>query len=137
MRQAGRYQKTFRALRDKHSFIELCKKPELSSLVGLNAVQEFDFDVAILFSDLLFPLEAFGMGLDYKPGPVLGWQLSSQEDFKKFASTEEAFEKMKAEGQGVGHIFKEIFTNIKDMPKVMRQLSVVQFFKPIFFLLFK
>jgi len=40
----------------------------------------------------------------------------------------EAFEKMKAEGQGIGHIFKEIFTNIADMPNVMRQLAVVQFF---------
>ncbi len=99
MRQAGRYQKTYRALREKHSFIDLCKKPELSSLVGLNAVKEFDFDVAILFSDLLFPLEAFGMGLDYKPGPILGWQLESKDDFKKYASTDEAFEKMKFQGE--------------------------------------
>lgn len=99
MRQAGRYQKTYRALREKHSFIDLCKKPELSSIVGLNAVEEFDFDVAILFSDLLFPLEAFGMGLDYKPGPVLGWQLSTKEDFNKFASTEEAYEKIKFQGE--------------------------------------
>lgn len=98
MRQAGRYQKTYRALREKHSFIDLCKIPELSAKVGFNAVDEFDYDLCILFSDLLFPLEAFGMGLKYEPGPILGWNLRDKSDFKKFSSTEEAFEKIKFQG---------------------------------------
>jgi uroporphyrinogen decarboxylase len=98
MRQAGRYQKTYRALREKHSFIDLCKVPELSAKVGFNAVNEFDFDLCILFSDLLFPLEAFGMGLKYEPGPILGWNLRDKSDFKKFKSTEEAFELIKFQG---------------------------------------
>lgn len=98
MRQAGRYQKTYRALREKHSFIDLCKVPELAAKVGDNAVREFDYDLCILFSDLLFPLEAFGMGLKYEPGPILGWNLRSEADFAKFASTEEAFEKIKFQG---------------------------------------
>jgi uroporphyrinogen decarboxylase len=90
MRQAGRYQKTYRALREEHSFERLCKEPELSAQVGLNAVLEFDFDLCILFSDILFPLEALGMGLSYDPKPNLSWKLDTKEDFKKFKEIDEA-----------------------------------------------
>src|ERR1041384_4994838 len=76
MRQAGRYHKHYQALRAKHSFIDLCKQPELAADVALGPVLAFDFDAAILFSDLLFPLEALGMGLEYTDqGPRLGWHL--------------------------------------------------------------
>ena len=94
MRQAGRYQKTYRALREKHSFEQLCKVSELSAQVGLNAVQEFDFDLCILFSDILFPLEALGMGLSYDPAPNLDWKLDTGADFKKFIPAGEASEFM-------------------------------------------
>ena len=90
MRQAGRYQKTYRALREKHSFENLCKVPELSAQVGLNAVMEFDFDLCILFSDILFPLEALGMGLSYDPAPQLSWKLDTKDDFKKFTPASDA-----------------------------------------------
>lgn len=76
MRQAGRYHSHYQKLRAKHSFIELCKIPELAAEVTWGPIQEFDFDVAILFSDLLFPLEALGLGLSYEPGPKLGRQLN-------------------------------------------------------------
>lgn len=77
MRQAGRYHSHYQNLRRKHSFMELCKRPELAAEVALGPIEDFDFDVAILFSDLLFPLEALGMGLEYKDtGPELGWHLS-------------------------------------------------------------
>jgi uroporphyrinogen decarboxylase len=76
MRQAGRYHKHYQALRAKHSFMELCKEPELAAEVAFGPVDEFGFDVAILFSDILFPLEALGMGLEYTDaGPRLGWHL--------------------------------------------------------------
>lgn len=79
MRQAGRYHKHYQALRQKHSFMDLCKQPELAAEVALGPVLEFDFDAAILFSDLLFPLEALGMGLEYTDkGPRLGWNLNEQ-----------------------------------------------------------
>src|SRR6476619_1299189 len=68
MRQAGRYHRHYQALRAKHSFMELCKVPELASEVALGPILDFDFDVAILFSDLLFPLEGLGMGLSYDDG---------------------------------------------------------------------
>src|SRR5207248_10767770 len=76
MRQAGRYHKHYQALRAKHSFMDLCKQPELAAEVALGPVLDFDFDAAILFSDLLFPLEALGMGLEYTDqGPQLEWRL--------------------------------------------------------------
>ncbi len=76
MRQAGRYHKHYQALRAKHSFVDLCKQPELAAEVALGPVMDFGFDAAILFSDLLFPLEALGMGLEYTDGgPQLGWKL--------------------------------------------------------------
>ena len=79
MRQAGRYHSHYQALRQKHSFMDLCKQPELDAAVALGPVTDFDFDAAILFSDLLFPLEALGMGLQYtERGPRLGWSLNQQ-----------------------------------------------------------
>ena len=65
MRQAGRYQSSYRKLREKYSFVDICKTPELASDVAIASIKEFDFDIAILFSDILFPLEALGMKLSY------------------------------------------------------------------------
>ena len=91
MRQAGRYHQHYQALRQKHSFMDLCKQPELAAEVALGPVQDFDFDAAILFSDLLFPLEALGMGLDYTDrGPQLGWKLDT-EMFGQLRSVEDAW----------------------------------------------
>src|SRR5438270_6720021 len=76
MRQAARYHKHYQALRARHSFMDLCKQPELAAEVALGPVLDFDFDASILFSDLLFPLEALGMGLEYTDqGPRLKWKL--------------------------------------------------------------
>jgi uroporphyrinogen decarboxylase len=89
MRQAGRYHKHYQKLKERYTFLELCKRPELASQVALGPIQDFDFDVSIFFSDLLFPLEALGMGLDYTPGPVLGWQLDPK-TIKNLRSVDEA-----------------------------------------------
>lgn len=78
MRQAGRYHKHYQSLRAQHTFIELCKMPDVAAEVAMGPIQDFDFDVAILFSDLLFPLEAMGMGLAYEPAPKLGWSLTPE-----------------------------------------------------------
>jgi uroporphyrinogen decarboxylase len=83
MRQAGRYHRHYQALRARHEFIELCKQPQLAAEVTLGPIEEFGFDAAILFSDLLFPLEAMGMGLRYVPGPQLDWYLRSADDLAK------------------------------------------------------
>ena len=76
MRQAGRYHKHYQNLRQKHDFMTLCKDPDLAAEVTLGPIEDFDFDVAILFSDLLFPLEGLGLGLSYEPAPTLGRALS-------------------------------------------------------------
>ncbi len=78
MRQAGRYHQHYQKLRAQHSFMELCKNPDLAAEVALGPIRDFDFDVSILFSDLLFPLEALGMGLTYDPAPELGWHLTNE-----------------------------------------------------------
>ena len=77
MRQAGRYHSHYAGLRRQHSFMDLCLQPELAAEVALGPVQDFGFDVAILFSDLLFPLRGLGMGLTYTDaGPELDFHLS-------------------------------------------------------------
>jgi len=70
MRQAGRYHSHYQGLRKKYSFEELCKNFELASEVACGPILDFDYDVAILFSDILFPLESMGLNLRYAPGPI-------------------------------------------------------------------
>jgi uroporphyrinogen decarboxylase len=101
MRQAGRYHSHYQALRAKNSFMDLCKIPELAAQVALGPIQDFDFDVAILFSDLLFPLEAFGMGLQYTDsGPKLEFSLTP-ETLKKFKSVDEAMPSLQFQQQAM------------------------------------
>ncbi|MFT3905767.1 MAG: uroporphyrinogen decarboxylase family protein [Steroidobacteraceae bacterium] len=83
MRQAGRYHAHYQKLRAAHEFIDLCKQPELAVEVTLGPIEDFGFDAAILFSDLLFPLEAMGLGLRYDPGPKLDWQLRAPADLAR------------------------------------------------------
>ncbi len=63
MRQAGRYLQEYRDIRAKHDFLELCKTPELAAQVTLMPIERFDLDAAILFADIMLPLE--GMGIDF------------------------------------------------------------------------
>jgi uroporphyrinogen decarboxylase len=70
MRQAGRYHSHYQQLKQKYTFEQLCREPNLACEVTLGPIQEFDFDVAILFSDILFPLDFLGMELSFSPGPV-------------------------------------------------------------------
>lgn len=94
MRQAGRYHKHYQNLKKSHTFMELCLQPELAAEVAMGPVEDFDFDAAILFSDILFPLKALGMPLDYTDaGPQLGFQLNS-ENIKSLKSPEEAAQEM-------------------------------------------
>ena len=102
MRQAGRYHSHYQALRANHSFEELCKNPELAAEVALGPIQDFDFDVAILFSDILFPLEALGFGLKYtEQGPKLGFQLSEATK-PQLKPASEVCEFLRFQGEAVG-----------------------------------
>src|SRR6056297_1043463 len=80
MRQAGRYLPQYMAIRKNVSFLELCKTPELAAEV---TIQPFDYlgaDAAILFSDILTPVEPMGMKLDFVPGPVFENPVRTQAD---------------------------------------------------------
>jgi uroporphyrinogen decarboxylase len=68
MRQAGRYMAEYRAVREKLSFLELCKNPQLCSEVMCTAVERLNVDAAIIFSDLLPILEPMGLELEFSPG---------------------------------------------------------------------
>lgn len=68
MRQAGRYLPEYRALRQKHSLLELCHKPELAAQVTLQPVERLGVDAAILFADILLPFEPLGLGLSFATG---------------------------------------------------------------------
>jgi len=72
MRQAGRYQKEYRALRKKYSFLEMCKTPELAAQVTLLPVEQLNVDAAIIFADILLPLEPMGIDFEFakNEGPV-------------------------------------------------------------------
>lgn len=73
MRQAGRYMIEYRRLREKHSILDLCKTPELAAQVTLQPIDRFALDAAIIFADILLPLEPMGFSLEFAEGegPVI------------------------------------------------------------------
>ncbi|MDR0454052.1 MAG: uroporphyrinogen decarboxylase [Deferribacteraceae bacterium] len=80
MRQAGRYMSEYRAVRSRVSFTELCKTPELACEVTLQPVEILGTDAAILFSDILIPLEPMGINLSFNPAPVIHNPVRTKKD---------------------------------------------------------
>ncbi len=68
MRQAGRYMKQYREIRAKAGILEICKRPDLAAQVTLQPVEILDVDAAIIFADLLLPVEPMGLKLKFLPG---------------------------------------------------------------------
>lgn len=68
MRQAGRYMKQYRDIRAKHSILEICKRADLAAQVTLQPVEVLDVDAAIIFADLLLPVEPMGLKLSFVQG---------------------------------------------------------------------
>jgi uroporphyrinogen decarboxylase len=73
MRQAGRYMPEYRAVRKEYSLIEICKKPEIAAQVTITAAEVLGVDAAIIFADLLLPLEVMGLPFHFAAGegPVI------------------------------------------------------------------
>ncbi|HAX23808.1 MAG TPA: uroporphyrinogen decarboxylase [Thermomicrobiales bacterium] len=82
MRQAGRYMPEYRAIRTRHTLLDICAQPELAAEVTLQPINAFDVDAAIIFADILLPLVPMGMNLEFAAGegPVLHNPLRSRAD---------------------------------------------------------
>ena len=85
MRQAGRYMKEYRALRKKYSFLEMCKNPEVAAQVTLQPIDKFKLDAAIIFSDILIPLEPMGVEFEFAKGegPVFHRPVREMKDVER------------------------------------------------------
>ena len=68
MRQAGRYMKQYRDIRKHHGILEICKRPDLAAAVTLQPIEVLDVDAAIIFADLLLPVEPMGLKLEFRSG---------------------------------------------------------------------
>src|SRR4051812_18158990 len=101
MRQAGRYHSHYQKLKERHSFLEICKIPEVACEATMGPIRDFDFDAAILFSDLLFPLEAMGMDLTYEVGPKLGWHLKTHDDLRRLEGGAKLAAKLQFQGDAM------------------------------------
>lgn len=82
MRQAGRYMAEYRSLREKHGFLSLCRSPELAVEVTLQPMRFLDPDAAIIFSDILIPVAAMGLEIEFNPGPVITNPIKSSDDVR-------------------------------------------------------
>ena len=83
MRQAGRYMPEYMKIREKVSFLELCKTPDLACEVTLQPVEILGADAAILFSDILIPVEPIGIDLNFNPAPAISNPIRTASDLNK------------------------------------------------------
>lgn len=91
MRQAGRYHSHYQSIKKNSDFMSMCKTPDLAKEITMGPIESFHFDAAILFSDLLFPLEQLGLGLSYLSGPpTLELKLDSETTIKNLKIKEES-----------------------------------------------
>jgi uroporphyrinogen decarboxylase len=100
MRQAGRYQKGYMELKESFTFEQMCKLPNVAAKVAMLPINQFDFDIAILFSDILFPIEGLGIPLKFDPGPKFEWLLT-EENYKNHMDVEAAIEHMDFQSRAI------------------------------------
>ncbi|MBE7543549.1 MAG: uroporphyrinogen decarboxylase [Bryobacteraceae bacterium] len=89
MRQAGRYMKQYREIRAKHTILEICKRPDLAAQVTLQPIEILDVDAAIIFADLLLPVEPMGLKLEFVAGegPVIDNPVRTSHDVDTLSTT--------------------------------------------------
>ncbi|HYJ47424.1 MAG TPA: uroporphyrinogen decarboxylase [Pyrinomonadaceae bacterium] len=91
MRQAGRYMKEYREVRARHTFLEMCKKPEVASEVTVYAAHRLNVDAAIIFADILLIIEPMGLELEFAKGegPAIHNPVRSGEDVDRVREVED------------------------------------------------
>src|SRR5664280_972867 len=84
LRQAGRYMQEYREVRKHHTLVEICKQPELAAEVTITAAEKLGVDAAIIFADLLLPLEPMGLDFEFQAGegPVVHHPLRTADDVR-------------------------------------------------------
>ncbi len=89
MRQAGRYLKPYRDIRSRHSILEICKRPDLAAEVTLQPIEILDVDAAIIFADLLLPIEPMGLKLEFisGEGPYIENAITEPEDIDELSTS--------------------------------------------------
>jgi uroporphyrinogen decarboxylase len=102
MRQAGRYMAEYRAIRQKHTLLEICRQPELATEVTLQPVKALGVDAAILFADILLPLEPMGAPFEFAAGegPVIHEPVRDRAGVDKLQLFEPE--------EGLGHVLEAI-----------------------------
>src|SRR5215469_13773686 len=89
MRQAGRYLKEYRQIRARHGILEICKRADLAATVTLQPVELLDVDAAIVFADLLLPVEPMGLRLRFAAGegPIIDNPVRTSDDVDSLSTT--------------------------------------------------
>lgn len=99
MRQAGRYQRSYREIRRNVTMRDFCQKPDLCAEVTLMAVDRLGVDAAIIFSDLMVVAEPLGLGVEYAPGPIIDQPIRSRDDLKRLKDPDI---------EDLGHVFDSL-----------------------------
>jgi uroporphyrinogen decarboxylase len=110
MRQAGRYMKEYREVRARHTFLEMCKKPDVASEVTVYAAERLKVDAAIIFADILLILEPMGIDLEFAKGegPVIHNPVRSGADVRRLREVESA--------DALNYVYEAIRLTRRDLP---------------------
>lgn len=110
LRQAGRYMQEYRDVRKHHTLVEICKHPDLAAEVTITAAEKLGVDAAIIFADLLLPLEPMGLDFEFQAGegPVVHHPVRTAEDVRQLRTD-------RADDLGyVGRAIQKVATHFKD-----------------------
>ena len=110
MRQAGRHLATYREIRKKHSFLDMCHDPQLIKKVTYLPLDAYDVDAAILFSDILVVPEAMGLKLRFedKIGPIFDHPITSEKDIQNLLNEEFCEKKLDFVSEGIKYLQKDL-----------------------------
>ncbi len=110
LRQAGRYMQEYREVRKHHTLVEICKQPELAAEVTITAAEKLGVDAAIIFADLLLPLEAMGLPFEFQAGegPVVHHPVRTDEDVRALRTDRGA------ELEYVGRAIQKVAAHFRD-----------------------